>query len=50
MTNQPTHNARTCALCAPLRHPSHFRTRRVLATLPRQSAPADSGRKSGGGC
>ncbi|BBA98266.1 hypothetical protein RVR_4394 [Actinacidiphila reveromycinica] len=51
MTNHQTpHCSRTCNLCAPLRHPSHFKTRRSLvALLPRQSAPAGTGHENGGG-
>ncbi|MCX4550534.1 MULTISPECIES: hypothetical protein [unclassified Streptomyces] len=48
VTSKPPHNPRTCALCAPLRHPSSRRTRRVLAKLPRQSAPFDTSRENGG--
>ncbi|WNI31451.1 hypothetical protein [Streptomyces sp. ITFR-6] len=51
MKNEQTHNARTCTLCAPLRHPSNYRARRVLSTLPRQTAEsAGTERKSAGGC
>lgn len=41
------HNARTCNLCAPLRHPSQWLTRRALAALPHQSAPASGRRENG---
>ncbi|WP_190122260.1 hypothetical protein [Streptomyces inusitatus] len=44
------HNPRTCTLCVPLRHPSQLRTRRALAALPRQMAPAASRRENGGAC
>ncbi|WP_381792831.1 hypothetical protein [Streptomyces niveus] len=40
MTNQPSHNPRTCTLCTALRHPSNHRTRRALLAFPRQWAPA----------
>ncbi|MFD4315074.1 hypothetical protein [Streptomyces sp. NPDC058548] len=46
-----THDSRTCHLCAPLRHPSQVQTRRALAALPRQSAPAagsGTARETGG--
>lgn len=43
-----THNPRTCPLCAPLRHPSNYLTRRVLSGLPRQSPPSGTGRENGG--
>ncbi|MFE0766134.1 hypothetical protein [Streptomyces smyrnaeus] len=46
MSKNVTHDARTCRMCAPLRHPSQLKTRRALAALPRQTAAA--GRKSGG--
>lgn len=45
--SQRPHVLRECDLCAPLRHPSHRRTRRVLAALPRQSA--ESVRRERGG-
>lgn len=44
---QPSHNPRTCALCAPLRHPANQKTRRALAAIPRPSAPAGP-RQNGG--
>ncbi|MFC7791297.1 hypothetical protein [Streptomyces cinereoruber] len=42
----PSHDPRTCHLCGPLRHPSHLRTRRALAALPKQGSV--SARKNGG--
>ncbi|MDH6189210.1 hypothetical protein EES44_24705 [Streptomyces sp. ADI96-15] len=47
MSKNVTHDARTCPMCAPLRHPSQLRTRRALAALPRQSAES-AARETGG--
>ncbi|MGA5496698.1 hypothetical protein ACPCSP_20285 [Streptomyces cinereoruber] len=41
--SSPDHDPRTCRLCGPLRHPSHVKTRRALAALPRQAAHAPKG-------
>ncbi|NGO67832.1 hypothetical protein [Streptomyces boncukensis] len=35
------HDARTCTLCAPMRHPSQLHTRRSLFSLPRQRTAPD---------
>ena len=40
------HEARTCALCAPMRHPSQLRAHRALSGIPRQRTASD--RRDGG--
>ncbi|KPI33378.1 hypothetical protein OV450_1466 [Actinobacteria bacterium OV450] len=44
------HDPRKCALCRPLRHPAHLKTRRALAALTKPRTAPDSviGRKNGG--
>ncbi|MFF4292197.1 hypothetical protein ACFY0N_00905 [Streptomyces vinaceus] len=44
------HDPRKCALCAPLRHPAHLKTRRALADLARPRIAPDVviGRENGG--
>ena len=40
------HEARTCARCAPMRHPSQLRANRALSGFPRQRTAPD--RRDGG--